>query len=150
MSQRPSANRAVFRVKEKLGRTSVTGKWKCGYIDNWFKFENQRDVGIINWNLLESLNLSWLQRVRNTRIWRAVIMIITFRRDLHLKYVICNSSAVILKFVAFRAKKKNTAYYNKCMRLVMTLFFLWFVYILPLEMTLKEGSGNVPLLDSDW
>ena len=30
----------------------VTGKWKCSYIDNWFKFENQRDVGIVIWNLL--------------------------------------------------------------------------------------------------
>ena len=28
--------------------------------------------------------------------------------------------------------------------------FLWFVYILLLEMTLKEGAENVPLLESDW
>ena len=76
-----------------------------------------------------SLNLSWLQRVRNTRKWRAVTMIITFRRDLHLKYVICNSSAVTLKFVAFWAKK-NTAYYYKCMRLVWWTPLYFFVVCL--------------------
>ena len=29
-------------------------------------------------------------------------------------------------------------------------YFLWCAYILQLEMTFKEGSGNVPLLESDW
>ena len=36
------------------------------------------------------------------------------------------------------------------MRLVDAIIFLWFVYILQLEMTFKEVSGDVPLLESDW
>ena len=78
-----------------------------------------------------------------------------------MKYVICNSSAVTLKFVAFRAKKHGVLlvlqmyalcggrHYIFCLVDVI-ISFVWFVYILPLEMTLKKGSGNVPLLESDW
>ena len=176
MAQRPSANRAVFRVKEKLPRTlsdsakcwrllgnesmvtltidsSLRTKGMLVLLSEIYLSSTVRCVSSCNYSLRSrrflprfSLNLSWLQRVRDTRKWRAVTTIITFlRRDLHLKNVICSSwsSAVTLKFVAFTAKKTWRTVTNVCVFLVDAIIFLWFVYILPLEMTL-------PLLESDW
>ena len=60
------------------------------------------------------VNLSWLQRVRNTRKWRAVTETIIFQRDLLLKYVLCNSLAITLNFEASRARRPQYTITDVC------------------------------------
>ena len=65
----------------------------------------------------------------------------------HLQLMIISSYTEIC---SLHSKKTWRTVTNVCVFLMDAIIFLWFVYILPLEMTLEEGSGNVPLLESNW